>query len=347
VAGLTKKGGVLNKKMGGFMGNGMLAFARKWGCFFFGMVHAWGAGAMDFSGGDSTSTDPDYVVELHCGAVIEDIFNIDYKSSTVELVFWLWTRSHEGPYPLVDFVDIKGATDIKVGELFIDTLYVGDSIYYLTQAQFHVKMLADLDDSRYPLDDQQISLVVEFIQEFADNMELTTTPQDLLIEPEFVQSWRIQDERAEVVETHIESTFGFFSKKAHAYKALQIEYTLTRKKLPLYMKAFFVVFVSFFLAAISFFLPNSKSEEKISLIIGALFTAIGNMYIVVSQTGGKPELGLVDQVHMLTFAFLLFFAVMAIIEQRGNWKNNLRFDFAIFLLSTAVYAASVAAICFL
>jgi hypothetical protein len=36
---------------------------------------------------------------------------------------------------------------------------------------------------------------------------------------------------------------------------------------------------------------------------------------------------------------------MAIIEQRGNWKNNLRFDVLMFLSATFAYAAAIFAVC--
>jgi hypothetical protein len=284
-------------------------------------------------------------LRLHCGAVIEDVFNIDYKNSSIEVVFWLWVRSESEPYPVIEYIDIKGAHELRISELFVDTLQHNNKTVYLTQAQFHAKILTAFDDSRYPLDNQEVKIIIEFIQEFAEDLDVITYPEDLQIQPDFVQNWEIHNEKAQIIQTHSNSTFGFYSEKAHSYKALQIEYQLKKNHSSLFIKSFFVVFVSFFLAAISFFLPNSKSEEKISLIIGALFTAIGNMYIVSNATGAKPQLGLVDHVHMITFSFLLFFAVMAIIEQRGNWKNNLRFDVLMFLSATFAYAAAIFIAC--
>ena len=270
------------------------------------------------------------------------MFNLDYEKSTIEIIFWLWVRSKENPYPLKDYIDIRGATALEMGGVFVDTLESEGELFYLTQAEIHAEILSAFDDSRYPLDDQHVELVIEFTHFFAEDVTVRLAEDDLAVNPEYLQTWRITNIQSSIFEAQSESTFGYFTNKANAYKALKVEYDLTRRKFPLFIKVFFVVFISFFLAAISFFLPNSKSEEKISLIIGALFTAIGNLYIVSAQTGERPELGLIDEIHLTTFSFLLFFSVMAIIEQRKDWKNNLKFDAVLFCLSTLLYSMIVA-----
>jgi hypothetical protein len=302
-----------------------------------------GAWSPSFAQGRGEGRQP--LPQLRCGVVIEDIFNIDYKSSTIEAIFWLWVRSTDGPYPIADYLDIKGATETSMSAVMVDTLLHEGKIHYLTQAEFHVELLTDLDDSRYPLDKQHVELIIELFLHYAADVQLIIDSDDLSIRPEFVQTWRVENSKASVIETQTSSNFGYFTEKASSYKALKVEYDLVRDQLPLFIKVFFVVFISFFLAAISFFLPNSKSEEKISLIIGALFTAIGNMYIVSSSTGERPELGLLDEIHLTTFTFLLFFAAMAIVEQRGSWKNNLRFDVLMFGCSTLLYAGLVTWMC--
>ena len=110
---------------------------------------------------------------------------------------------------------------------------------YLTQALFHAQILTAFDDSRYPLDNQEVKIIIEFIQEFAEDLDVITYPEDLQIQPDFVQYWEIHNEKAQIIQTHSSSTFGFYSEKAHSYKALQIEYQLKKNHSSLFTQIIF------------------------------------------------------------------------------------------------------------
>jgi hypothetical protein len=314
---------------------------------FLGISGGKGSAPLVGTGSEPTPLMPDSsgTIPLECGIVIEDVFNVDFESSSVEMIFWLWVRDQTEPYPLEGFLDIKGVTSLRQGPMYTDTLYRDGQMYFLTQAEFHVKVLNPLEDYRFPLNDQRIELQIELLRDFAAEVDVKVDERDFVIRPQFVQEWEIRDGDVEVVEADAGSTFGNFDENANRYKAIRVRYQLVRDTFPLFIKSFAVVFISFFLALFSFFMPNSKSEEKISLIVGGLFTAIGNMYIVSANQSGQARLTLVDQVHILTFAFLVFFAAMAVIEQRWNWRNNLKFDVFMFVGSIVLYALILLRLC--
>ena len=88
----------------------------------------------------------------------------------------------------------------------------------------------------------------------------------------------------------------------------------------------------------SFFLPNQKSEEKVAIVVGALFAAIGNKYITESIIPISNDFGLSDQIHFITILFILLFILFAIIEQRRGFKDSIKFDILVFLGSSILYA---------
>jgi uncharacterized BrkB/YihY/UPF0761 family membrane protein len=102
--------------------------------------------------------------------------------------------------------------------------------------------------------------------------------------------------------------------------------------------------LSFILASLSFFLPNQKSSEQVAIIVGALFAAIGNKYITESIIPISKDFGLSDQIHFTTILFILLFILFAIIEQRKELKDSIKFDFSIFTISSILYLLIVSLI---
>jgi hypothetical protein len=112
---------------------------------------------------------------------------------------------------------------------------------------------------------------------------------------------------------------------------------LSRQSWNLYWKMFLVLFISLFLASLNLFLPNKRSEEKFALIVGSLFTAIGNKYITESYLPFSDKINLCDILHIITFIFISLFALFAIYEQRQNRKDSLKLDTKLFLISIFTY----------
>ena len=137
--------------------------------------------------------------ELQCGVVIEDMFNLDYEKSTIEIIFWLWVRSKENPYPLKAYIDIRGATALEMGGVFVDTLESEGELFYLTQVEIHAEILSAFDDSRYPLDDQHVELVIEFTHFFAEDVTVRLAEDDLAVNPEYLQTWRITNIQSSIL----------------------------------------------------------------------------------------------------------------------------------------------------
>ena len=97
------------------------------------------------------------------------------------------------------------------------------------------------------------------------------------------------------------------------------------------------VFGSLFLAALNLFLPNKLSEEKFALIVGSIFIAIGNKYIIETYLPFSDNINLCDILHVITLFFIAFFTIYAIYEQRSNSKDSLKLDFKIFTYSILFY----------
>ena len=123
--------------------------------------------------------------------------------------------------------------------------------------------------------------------------------------------------------------------------AISLDLELSRNAWPIYFKLFAILFLAFILATLSFFLPNQKSEEKVSIVVGALFTAIGNKYITESVIPISNHLGLSDLIHFSTILFILVIIIFGIVEQRKKIKDSILLDFSIFTTFIVLYAVTV------
>jgi Ca2+/Na+ antiporter len=73
-------------------------------------------------------------------------------------------------------------------------------------------------------------------------------------------------------------------------------------------------YVAFLIACLVFFVSSENQDSRFGLCIGGLFAAIGNKYIVESIVPTSTTNTLMDNVHNLTFTFILLIVGVIIIS---------------------------------
>ena len=105
----------------------------------------------------------------------------------------------------------------------------------------------------------------------------------------------------------------------------------------LYFNLFLTLLLAFILAMTSLLYPNENSEEKIGLIVGSLFTTVGNKYVTDGILPIQNSLNLSDKLHFLTILVITLIAAFAIIEQRFKLPNRNKTDFIVFLFFSILF----------
>ena len=82
------------------------------------------------------------------------------------------------------------------------------------------------------------------------------------------------------------------------------------------------VYVAFLISCIVFFVSNESQDSRFCLCVGGIFAAIGNKYIVESVVPSSTSNTLMDNVHTLTFIFILLITVVMIISLRLYQSGN-------------------------
>jgi hypothetical protein len=275
--------------------------------------------------------------EVKIGVYVDNIYNIDYMNSSYEVIFYIWANSYEKVYP-IGLLDIDKA--IEVDSLFTETTNVQTKFgkKFNRLVKYKAKILNKMDISKYPFDKLNLKLDIELLGHYKGEKEIIIDKKNSFSKPFFIDKWKVENSDLAIVNTNWDSDFGDIKHKENSQlEALTVSINLKRDSWNLYLKMFLVLFISLFLAALNLFLPNKLSEEKFALIVGSLFTAIGNKYIIESYLPFSDNINLCDILHVITFIFITFYALYAIYEQRSNRKDSLKLDFKIFTFSILLY----------
>jgi hypothetical protein len=157
-----------------------------------------------------------------------------------------------------------------------------------------------------------------------------------------LDGWLLSDFKINGTETNYNSTFGDpDSDDYKRFDGITCEVTLRRNGSGIFMKLFLGMYVAFAVSLITFFINASELEAKFALSVGGLFTAIGNKYVIDSQLPKTPVFTLADQLHDITFIFLIIIIILAIIDYTLKRilvkKDLLLFNYLAFIIVLLSY----------
>jgi hypothetical protein len=259
-------------------------------------------------------------------------------NSSYEVVFYIWVNSYNQYYP-ADNVDIDKSIELEKVLFEKDSIICEDkSIKYNSLVKYKAKILNRMDISKFPFDILNLNLDIEFLEHYKGEKRITIDNKNSILNPRFIDKWNIKKTSHKIESSDWKSNFGDINSKNNINDMYKLSFNLSRDSWNLYLKMFLVLFISLFLSSLNLFLPNKLSEEKFALIVGSLFTAIGNKYITESYLPFSDTINLSDILHVITFIFISFYALYAIYEQRNNKKDSIKLDLKVFILSITLYS---------
>lgn len=279
---------------------------------------------------------------IEVGLWVEDIYNIDYVDRTFEAVFWIWINSKEEYYELEEYIDYNNAVETSCSMLYEEKLEDGR---YHAECKVRAKFLNKFKVNSFPYDHQIIHLNMEFIKEPANLCFVKLSPKRLCnFSPENIEDFENKKFKSDLtlyVENY-KTNFGNYNLgKSASYNRLEIDIHLDRHANTIALKLFITLLIAFLLASSSILLPLDMSEEKIALIVGSLFTAIGNKYITDGMLPFSGNFNLSDTLHILTFIFITIMSFYAVIEQRYRIDRSKKWDMFVFIGVQVIFVSSV------
>jgi hypothetical protein len=271
-------------------------------------------------------------------------------NSNFKTTFYVWFISNKElktenlNNDITNFLDIDRIVDYK--SLLVESYKQNHNnktkYYYINKV--NATILNNMDVSKFPFDIQKLKIYIELNTHYKGECVVILDKNNSKLKPNFIDKWHVGNVDFKLDSKNWDSNFGDLKNDTYQLDAININIPLIRASWTIYWKLFVVLYISFFLTSLSVFLPNKQSEEKLALIVGSLFTAIGNKYITESYLPISDTFNLSDKLHVITFMFIAFFTIYAIFEQRAKLKDNLKKDYIVFFFSILIYVIIISAI---
>ena len=288
---------------------------------------------------DSTKTIP----EISVGMWIDQLGNLDYENNTCEIIAYFWVTSEGSKYDLENSADFTNSWENEILFYEIDSIVIKEKIVFNELVKVKLKNISSFKLNSFPFDTNEILLTIELTGHFPGDLNIIVDQINSKINSGINPEWKISMSPLTYNRNTWNSDFGNL-REVKKVDAIQTKLVLKRNAWPIYFKLFSILFLAFILACLSFFLPNQKSEEKVAIVVGALFTAIGNKYITESIIPMSNNFGLSDQIHFTTLFFILLIIMFAIYELRRKIRDSIILDITIFTCFLLFYAIAIISI---
>lgn len=265
------------------------------------------------------------------GFYLNRIAAVSHKEGTFDIDAWFWFRWKTGNIdPTQTFEIVNGNITSKSPTEILD-----DGVFKYASIRVQATLFQKFDVSRYPLDNHNLSIILEDSTN-QSALLLLTPDEGSLIDPQVsLEEWRVSYVGVKSVEHTYPTTYGFRSlgEASSKFSRLIFQVQLTREHGFLsVMKLFWVSFLALLLAIGACFVRSNDLDARFGLGLGAIFAASANTLAVSGNLPDTPSLTLAEQINMLTVLLIFITIFVSIISLRlryaGRESGAERLDFA-------------------
>lgn len=242
------------------------------------------------------------------GLYITHLYDIDFVRNQYKVQFWSWFHHHNKKYKpnkTTELMNARKFTRHIPNEEFVkgthwDTAFIRANI----KQQWDVR--------RFPFDTQRLVIHLEDVNLTAEQLVLVPDKQGSKMDPHALpRGWKLAGFAVSTSAHPYQTSFGDPSARPGAgqrFSRFTATITLQRKG----WRLFFTIFTGFFVAgalALIAFIINSFPKllnllsrgTTISLCTGALFAAVGGIYVMSSKLPYTTDFTFADAVQITTF----------------------------------------------
>jgi len=255
------------------------------------------------------------------GMYINSIYDFKLDDKSYMADFWLWMNYKNDSLKFENNVEI---TNSKMADFSHYSMEKKDGWNWAAQ-KCRAQLIHQWDVSKFPFDKQHLRIEIEDSQSDTSRMIYLADQENSKIDNSFNSSeWCIEDFNVRQDVRTYQTTYGNPSLSGKSsYPRIVSEITIRRKNSWIKLvKLLTGVYVAFLISCIVFFVSNESQDSRFCLCVGGIFAAIGNKYIVESVVPSSGATTLMDNVHTLTFVFILLITIVMIISLRLFQSGN-------------------------
>lgn len=249
------------------------------------------------------------------GIYINSIYDFKLDDKSFMADFWVWMNYKNDSLAFEHTLEV---TNNKSAEFSHYTMEKKAGWNWATQ-KCRAQLIHQWDVSKFPFDKQNLRIEIEDSQLDTSRLIYMADETNSKIDNSFSSGeWIIEKFSLKQGVRTYQTTYGNPSLSGKSsYPRVVAEITIRRKNSWVKLvKLLTGVYVAFLISCIVFFVSNESQDSRFCLCVGGIFAAIGNKYIVESVVPSSTSNTLMDNVHTLTFIFILLITVVMIISLR-------------------------------
>jgi hypothetical protein len=278
------------------------------------------------------------------GLYVNAVYDFDIEDQSFMTDFWIWLNYRNDSLQFEDALEIPSAKTVDFSHYSLEKK--GD-INWVTQ-KCKAQIMYQWDVSRFPFDEQHLRITMEDARYDATQLVYIADTANSRIDQSFnSKEWQLKSFCIWSDERMYQTTYGNPDLSGtSSYPRIVAELVIRRNNSWLMLfKMLTGAYVAFLISCLVFFVSSHNQDSRFGLCVGGLFAAIGNKYIVESVVPTSTTTTLMDNVHNLTFTFILVIVGIIIISlylfESGDEKrkrNSVKLDRWAFFSVVTLYA---------
>jgi len=268
------------------------------------------------------------VKEAKFGVYITNLYDINFAKNEYTVQFWSWFHHNDAEYKPNESTEIMNAKSFNRQSPNEEII---NGINWDT-AKIKATINQDWEVQNFPFDVQRLSIVIEDIDEVAGDLVLKPDTAASKIDPKAIpDGWELKNFEMLSSTNSYETAFGDPSAKSDVrqdFSRVTVNIDLERHGWRLFSTAFIGFFVATALLLVVFVITSISSavtvipqQPRITLITGALFSAVGSVYGLSARLPYTTDFTLADSLQITTFAGVAF-ATIGSMASDVLHKNN-------------------------
>lgn len=250
--------------------------------------------------------------EIPVGVFVTSLYDMDFAGESYSAVFWVWATYDpkklgevvEGEYVFFDRIEIVNAQEKNLNPTEQYVVNNSDGSQYAI-AKFSATLNQNWDVRHFPFDRQMLKIVIESVGIDSSTIHFVPDLENSLVSSDFsLSGWKISPIQLEGLNYEYPSTFSDPSGVKGVYPRMLVNIPLARAGTRIFITAFLGFFIAYIIIVMLIILDKEMLSDRLSLIMTALFAAIGNKYTIDFFFPTQVHFSLSDLIQVATFAIV-------------------------------------------
>ena len=247
------------------------------------------------------------------GLYLNSVYDFNLPDKSFMADFWLWMNYKNDSLNFDDALELPNSKTADFSHYSIEKKGEWNWATQKCKAQ----VMHQQDVSKFPFDEQRLRIEMEDAKYDTSQLIYTADTLNSKVDCSFnSREWSIESFTVTSGQRTYNTTYGNPELSGNSsYPRVVAELVISRNNSWLMLaKMLTGTYVAFLISCLVFFVSSENQDSRFGLCVGGLFAAIGNKYIVESVVPTSTTNTLMDNVHNLTFTFILLIVGIIIIS---------------------------------